>query len=652
MEKIGDIKVLMRNIKIGISIFAYNRSWHLQQVLDGLQKNENVDKVYIFQDGLKYEAHRQEWEKVKKIIENISWCEKVCIFSDKNKGLAKSVVDGVNYVLRENDAIIVLEDDCVPTINFVAFMKQCFEKYSTNKKVYSITGYSWPIELPKDFYDVYGCGRISSWGWGTWKDRWEQYIIDDSIIKHLKEDEHKSKELATWGNDLEPIMIKNISGETDSWAIYWALMVIKKGGICINPYQSLIQNIGMDGTGVHCGINEKFQVETSKDLSMKFVLPDKIEILDSTRIAFVDLYGSYTAISKRDKIKTCILVYGLGDFYLQNEKYINKEYYIEAFIDRKKNGWFGGKKIISLNEIENYNYKKIIIMIRDIQECINISKKLISLNINYKCLVLGHTFCGRYSQCIDNIEILSDGNLLMTIGNISVKVQSEDEFNNTFEVLVNQVYNYYINNNKRDIVLDVGMNIGDATLYFLNKAHVEKVYGFEPFKKTFESAQKNLDIYLNDINRLEIFKYGISNENNKRLINFNASMTCGQSTLKDVRDKAYLSYIDWGLVEQKDEKLEEIEVRKATEVFEPIIKKYPDYNIVLKMDCEGEEYGILEELLESGILAKLSFIMLEWHYKGKNSILKCLKQAGFSWWCNDKGKDMGLVYAYKMNDIE
>ena len=93
MRKIGDIKVLMRNIKIGISIFAYNRSWHLQQVLDGLQKNENVDKLYIFQDGLKYETHRQEWEKVKKIIENISWCEKVCIFSDKNKGLAKSVVD-------------------------------------------------------------------------------------------------------------------------------------------------------------------------------------------------------------------------------------------------------------------------------------------------------------------------------------------------------------------------------------------------------------------------------------------------------------------------------------------------------------------------------------------------------------------------------
>ena len=72
-------------MKIGIAIFAYNRSWHLQQVLDGLQKNEHVDTIYIFHDGLKCESHRQEWENVRKIIEGISWCDKICNFSNKNK---------------------------------------------------------------------------------------------------------------------------------------------------------------------------------------------------------------------------------------------------------------------------------------------------------------------------------------------------------------------------------------------------------------------------------------------------------------------------------------------------------------------------------------------------------------------------------------
>lgn len=50
-------------------------------------------------------------------------------------------------------------------------------------------------------YDVYGCGRISSWGWGTWRDRWEQYSVDNNALKRLKED--KSRNLAVWENDLE-----------------------------------------------------------------------------------------------------------------------------------------------------------------------------------------------------------------------------------------------------------------------------------------------------------------------------------------------------------------------------------------------------------------------------------------------------------------
>ena len=392
-------------MKIGIAVFAYNRSWHLQQVLDGLQKNESIDKLYVFQDGLKFEHHRKEWEKVREIIENISWCAKTCVYSDQNKGLAKSIVGGINFVLKENDAVVVLEDDCVPTANFVSFMKQCFEKYDNDKNIYSVTGYAWPISLPKDAYDIYGCGRISSWGWGTWKDRWEQYQIDNTIVNRMKKDKDSSRELATWGRDLEDTVIGNIKGQADSWAVYWALRVIEKGGICINPYQSLIQNIGTDGTGVHCGVTEQFQVEISDGLSSEFFLPDKLDILDSTKSAFAELYGSYTAVNKDNLNKENILVYGLGNFYFQNEKAVNEEYYIQAFIDKNKKGWFGGKKIICIDEISNYDYKKILIMVQDIKECINIIKELIHLNIDINHIILGHSLYGKYSFEIDKIEI-------------------------------------------------------------------------------------------------------------------------------------------------------------------------------------------------------------------------------------------------------
>lgn len=72
-----------------------------------------------------------------------------------------------------------------------------------------------------------------------------------------------------------------------------------------------------------------------------------------------------------------------------------------------------------------------------------------------------------------------------------------------------------------------------------------------------------------------------------------------------------------------------------------------DYDLILKMDCEGGEYRILKELLDKGILDRFTFIMLEWHYKGKEAILHYLLEAGMSYWCCDKDDQMGLIYAFK-----
>lgn len=638
-------------MKVGIAVFAYNRSWHFQQVLNGLRKNDYVNKLYIFQDGLKCEEHREEWEKVRKIIDNITWCDKHCCFSDYNKGLACSIVEGVNLILKENDAAIVLEDDCVPAANFVSFMIHCFQKYKDDKRIFTVSGYSWPIKLRKSEYDIYGCGRISSWGWGTWRDRWDIYEKDYEIIRKMKQKEEPSRNLATWGSDLEEILVGNIRGICDSWAVFWALNVIERNGICINPYQSFIKNIGTDGSGVHCGGTNKFDVECIDEKKEEFYLPDTVDISDDTKEAFITLYGSCTAVNTEKILKENILIYGLGNFYGCYEKDINIEYNIIAFIDKKKKGWYAGKKIIRLSEISKYKYDNIVIMIQDVQECINISKDLINNNIDVKKIILGHNKYGKYSNLIDGLSIMSDGKMLLKFGNVSIAVQSKDEFNNVCEVFLNEAYKYYINNGKSDIVFDIGMNIGDSTLYFLNQNNIEKVYGYEPFNETFNLAKQNLKEYLDNSKKIEIFQCGISNENAKRIIKFNSNMTCGQSTISNIREKAYTFYLNEGLINLYDEQIEEIEVKRASEVIGIIKKKYPGHNLILRMDCEGEEYCILEELLENRMLNSITYIMLEWHYRGKDIILKYLKEAGFSWWCNDKDNNMGLIYAYKNHRI-
>lgn len=43
-----------------------------------------------------------------------------------------------------------------------------------------------------------------------------------------------------------------IDGNLDSWDIRWYLSVFLKNGLTLFPQKSLVNNIGLEGSGVHC----------------------------------------------------------------------------------------------------------------------------------------------------------------------------------------------------------------------------------------------------------------------------------------------------------------------------------------------------------------------------------------------------------------
>lgn len=571
-------------MNIATVLYTYNRSGHTAKVLEALSKNTVLPEIlYIFQDGLKKEEHRAEWEWVNELIHRVDFCPTRLRVLEHNIGVAESIVSGINYVLESHDAVIVIEDDCMPAASFMTFMEQCLEKYEENKQVYSISGYSLPLDIKKEQYDIYGCGRTSSWGWGTWKDRWAGFAFDNNILKRLINDEMKSKILATWGNDCEQMLLDNVAGKIDAWDIYWTLHVFENDGICINPYEPLIKNIGLDGSGVHCGMDKQFWVELSKEVKSEFVLPDKIEMLQTTKEAFADLYGSYTAVNEGEAEKENVIIYGLGRFFDQYEKEINEKYYIKAFCDRRRKGWYAGKKIVSLNEITEYSFDKVIVMVQNLHQCFLISGELLARGVNAEQIILGHSLYGKYGETIDSVSVLADGGFLVTIGDRSIRVNSKKEFDNVYRIFVKQQYNYSIHNGKKDIVIDIGMHTGDAVQYFLNKKDVEKVYEYEPSEHAF-------------------------------LVNRNAKST---------------------------------KIKKASEVVKAIFAQYPNHNLILKLDCAGQEYDILCELLSNGILDKAAIIMMLCQLEENTLIIEKVEDAGFSWRLFDADQKQQFVFAYQ-----
>lgn len=274
-------------MKIATILFTYNRSKHTKQVLDALSRNTILpDKLYIFQDGPKKTTDIEEWATVSNVINEVSWCDTEITISDKNKGLANSIKTGVNKVLHSYDAVIVLEDDCVPHPQFMEYMIKALNKYESYKEVYHIGASSVPVDVEGNGADAYFMGRINSYGWGTWKDRWEQFSNDYTMIAQIKNDEQLYEWFRIWGEDLEGHVLGNVEGRTDSWAAFWALTVIMKKGYCLAPYESLIKNIGFDNTGVHSGMAQPIFKIRSEEKRTEIVLPDKIELVENYKISF------------------------------------------------------------------------------------------------------------------------------------------------------------------------------------------------------------------------------------------------------------------------------------------------------------------------------------------------------------------------------
>jgi GT2 family glycosyltransferase len=115
-----------------IVLFAYNRPQHLKLTLESLHKNElaNESDLYIYIDGPKSNATEEQLQKieaVKQVANEKQWCKNVFIIdSASNKGLAKSIIEGVTKIVNEFGKVIVVEDDVLLSSYFFEIHERIF----------------------------------------------------------------------------------------------------------------------------------------------------------------------------------------------------------------------------------------------------------------------------------------------------------------------------------------------------------------------------------------------------------------------------------------------------------------------------------------------------------------------------------------------
>ena len=288
----GDVKIMDLDFEnTAVCLFAYNRPEHTRQVLEGLARNK-IPHLFVFHDGLKSGHDPAMHQKVADLISGIKFCKSTVESSPVNRGLARSILHGVTQTLKQHEAIVVLEDDCVPSSIFMDYVFLGLNRFRTDSSVYSISGYG-PSGLRKDsLYDAYFAPLASSWGWATWKDRWEKFDPDATGWEKVLANPSEKARFDLPGNLFSNLLRQQMSGEIDSWAIRWYYTHFMNAATCIWPMDSKIRNIGMDGTGVHSGTSSVFDIMLSDNFNAQSFSfqPDRV-FIPEMRLLFQKKYS-------------------------------------------------------------------------------------------------------------------------------------------------------------------------------------------------------------------------------------------------------------------------------------------------------------------------------------------------------------------------
>jgi hypothetical protein len=273
-----------------IALFTFNRPEHTRRTVEALVRNElaSGSELFVFCDGPRSQADADAVQSVRDYAAGITGFKSLQIIRRaENLGLAQSIISGVTQLCNEFGCAIVVEDDLVTSPYFLRYLNEALNLYENSPDVISIHGYVYPVKttLPETFF-IKGA---DCWGWATWKRGWDLFEPDGIKLLADLESRKLMREFDFNGTFAYAQMLRDqISGRNNSWAIRWYASAFLRDKLTLYPGRSLVHNIGLDSSGVHCESTTSFDVE----ISTKPVKLQKLTVSENAeaRLAFIEYF--------------------------------------------------------------------------------------------------------------------------------------------------------------------------------------------------------------------------------------------------------------------------------------------------------------------------------------------------------------------------
>jgi hypothetical protein len=243
----------------GIIVFGYRRKQHLQNALESLKRQDVLSVTHVWIDGYAY---------IPEFKEEVDGCQSLKLdfpqshwqFHIGHLGIDKLMLDGLSFMARQYEKIIILEDDCFPTSNAISVFLEHLAEIANDPSVYSVYGHH--FEVPNEGRDF---SRFQGWGWATTRNKLMPVLSQLKTLFMMTEPDYLSWTAAalipeivakldvTPGRD-----VINVLNKQFSWDSTTALLSAMRGMSHRKTSERVIYNCGLGANSGHFHVDKNF----------------------------------------------------------------------------------------------------------------------------------------------------------------------------------------------------------------------------------------------------------------------------------------------------------------------------------------------------------------------------------------------------------
>jgi len=235
-------------MRTAVAFFVFNRPDVTRTVFERIAE-ARPERLLVVADGPR--AHKPEeaalCEEVRRIATQVDWpCEVSTNFANRNLGCGWRISTGLDWVFKQVDEAIILEDDCLPAPSFFPFCEEMLERYRHDERIGIVSGCNFAhqsYQAPDSYY----FSRYSFiWGWATWRRVWQAYdyslaSLDEAVARNRLLDAYGADDTAShWRRIYE----NTRSGQIDTWDFQFGYSLAMQSRLHICPSVNQITNLG------------------------------------------------------------------------------------------------------------------------------------------------------------------------------------------------------------------------------------------------------------------------------------------------------------------------------------------------------------------------------------------------------------------------